>query len=436
MTQPTGRRCFFCGAPNSSTARFCSACGNAISGDVEPEAVLLPGAKRLNVSSDVLSLRELLAMVESGIYWWQQRLHHADTVNRERAAAAIKDLSNILESLSQQLAQGRETVRITSRLPAVRVYELTCPICGRGNRASARYCVACGSLFANIQRGALQESAQNAPLLLLNIAMRTDVGKVRQNNEDSCYAGRITTSDGMQSTLLIVADGMGGAQAGEEASRLASEAVKQALVDALRNTNPNDDQAWQTLLRQAAIAANQRVYAAAQANRNQRGMGTTLTIALIANNRIHLAHIGDSRAYVLNAYGVTTDGSRLLQLTADHTLVARLVDIGQLSNEEARTHPNRNMLYRALGADATIEADASSQALNAGDILVLCSDGLTVHVNDQELLDIALSGASSQNICDQLVDLANQRGGRDNISVIVARATLNARRRAEPTTRS
>jgi protein phosphatase len=149
-------------------------------------------------------------------------------------------------------------------------------------------------------------------------------------------------------------------------------------------------------------------------------MGTTLTLIVVVGERAHMAHVGDSRAYLCNAAGVTEEGEPLLQLSSDHTLVARLVDIGQLTPEQSRTHPHRNALYRALGTEPTIDVDTGSHALRSGDRLLLCSDGLTTYVEDTELAQIVLQAAPPRHTCRRLVTLANERGGQDNVSVIVA----------------
>lgn len=429
MSQPAVRVCASCAMPLSATARYCSRCGTPVEA-AEPDAVWVPGNKRLRVEHDTLSLRELLSMVEAGVSWWQQRLKEDAGVNREQAAAAIKELSQILESLAQQIAQGRETVRITARLPALRTAPMACPVCGRGNRAGARFCLACGTLLPDPNEPR-PETAKRVGLRL-QVAARTDRGQVRRRNEDLCYAGQLTAADEVLATLLLVADGMGGERAGDEASRIAGETVKRELVQAVQARQPNDDEGWQALLRQVAVSANRQVYDYARANRDKQGMGTTLTLVVVAGERAHIAHIGDSRAYLINANGVTEDGAVLMQLTLDHSLVARLVDIGQLTPEQARTHPHRNVLYRSLGADPQVEVDTSSQTLGAGDMLLLCSDGLTNHVEDAELAQIALAASSPEAACEQLVALANRRGGLDNISVVVARATTPGGGRTTP----
>jgi protein phosphatase len=381
--------------------------------------MLIPGGKRLRVTQEALSLRELLTMIESGVHWWRQQLQSADQVTRQHAAAAIKDLSRILDSLSEQLAQGRETVRITTRLPVARRYSVGCPTCGRGNRAGARFCLSCGSLLPDTHNPQDSRPDQPEPLRL-HSAVVSDVGRVRQNNEDTCAVAPLPSVAGAVAHMLLVADGMGGAHAGEVASQLAGETVQQTLRSELQTLVPPDDAAWQDLLRRAVLAANQRVYSAAQAQSEQQGMGTTLTLIVVVGDRAHMAHVGDSRAYLCNAAGVTEEGEPLLQLSSDHTLVARLVDIGQLTPEQSRTHPHRNALYRALGTEPTIDVDTGSHALRSGDRLLLCSDGLTTYVEDTELAQIVLQAAPPRHTCRRLVTLANERGGQDNVSVIVA----------------
>jgi protein phosphatase len=241
----------------------------------------------------------------------------------------------------------------------------------------------------------------------------------RRVNEDTFYSGEFTTADGKIGTLLLVADGMGGHQAGEVASQLAAETIKAELKAALRAGVPVADEAWHDLLRRAALTANGQIYARSQAM-SGGGMGTTLTLALVAGRRAHIAHVGDSRAYLINPAGVG-EGGTWAQLTADHSLVARLVDIGQLTPEQARVHPQRNMIYRSLGTDPAVDVDTLSQPLAAGDALLLCSDGLDSHVEDTELAQIVIAEASEARACERLIALANQRGGKDNISVIIAR---------------
>ncbi|NJM07928.1 Stp1/IreP family PP2C-type Ser/Thr phosphatase [Candidatus Gracilibacteria bacterium] len=399
------------------SARFCSRCGARVVPE-EPDEILVSTGRRLRISSDALSVRELMAVVEAGVYHWQQRLSDAG-VDREQAAAAIGELSRILQSLSAQLAQGRETMRITARLPAQREYTRACPFCGRGNRANARFCISCGASL--VEGAAASQPPVRPPRLRLTIAARTDVGRTRTNNEDSYFRGEFAIGADAFATLLIVADGMGGAQAGEVASQLAIATIKQELTGLLAERDLADDADWQAVLREAMIAANRAVFEHARRNKNRQGMGTTLTMALIHNDRLHLAHVGDSRAYLINAQGVSEGGAVWSLLTSDHTLVARLVDIGQLTPDQARVHPQRNILYRSLGTDPQTEVDTASHPIERGDHLLLCSDGLDTHVADEELARIVLEYPQVDRTCQALVDLANERGGRDNITVLIAR---------------
>ena len=405
-----------CGAPLLGGVRFCTRCGAAVTGEADEVALTTTG-RRLLLTSDALSLRELLAVVEAGVAYWRERLERERGVARERAAAAIRQLSQILDNLALQIAQGRETVRITGHLLPQRTAPRPCARCGRGNREQANYCMACGAAL----RPGLHplEPPTRAPSL--SIAARSDVGRRRPLNEDTFYAGEFAVAEGVLGTLLLVADGMGGHQAGEVAAALARDGLKQTLTATLSLGVPADDLGWHDLLRHSVLEVNRRIYDHAQANTSRRGMGTTVTLAVVTGGRAHVAHVGDSRAYLMNVQGVTGDGSTWIQLTTDHTLIARLVDIGQLTPEQARLHPQRNVLYRSLGSDPTVEVDTFSQALAPGDLLLFCSDGLVSYVEDAELARIVIAEPSIDRACEQLVALANERGGSDNISVVIAR---------------
>lgn len=355
-------------------------------------------------------------MVESGVRWWEANQHSPDAVTRDRAAQSIDELSKILKSLSQQVAQGRRTVRITTRLPELRPFDLVCPSCGAGNRAGAKYCLRCGQTVSGTRLAAVE----SAMPLRLNVASRTDRGRVRQTNQDSIDTFALATPSGA-AQLALVADGMGGAKAGEYASRVAAEVVRTEIRSALARSAPNGDPAWQSLLERAVLAANRRVYADSRADRSRDGMGTTVTAALFVGGRMHLASVGDSRAYLINAGGVTEDGALAAQLTSDHSLVARLVDIGQITREQARVHPQRNMLYRSVGTDPSVAVDLRSHPIEPGDIVLLCSDGLFNYLRDEELAQIVLQQSSPERAAEQFVALANERGGNDNISVVIVR---------------
>ncbi len=228
----------------------------------------------------------------------------------------------------------------------------------------------------------------------------TNVGQVRKGNEDALL---------VRDSVYAVADGMGGHLAGEVASATALEPVEQ-----LDGRIFQDDAAAVTALRDAVVAANQRVSQLAQENPDYRGMGTTLTAALVEGRRLHVAHVGDSRAYLLR------DG-QFSQLTDDHTLVQHLIDEGQITQEEAANHPQRSVVTRAIGVSEDVDVDSMSLELVPGDQLLLCSDGLTGVVEDQRIARTLMEGDDPDEAVATLIDLANEAGGPDNITVLLLR---------------
>lgn len=244
----------------------------------------------------------------------------------------------------------------------------------------------------------------------------TDVGVVRDHNEDNVavmgkalLSGKIPMSYG----IYIVADGMGGHAAGEDASDLAINAAMDALQKAAGALQQADGGQMREIVKQACLAANQAVYS----ERSRRGsdMGTTLVAALRIGDRVAVGNIGDSRAYKINA-------SEIRPITVDHSLVQRLIDTGQISPAEARSHPQRNLIYKVVGDKPTIEPDVFDVRMQPGDHLLLCSDGLWEMVEDPVIWQTVLSQQDPQLACDQLIGLANQAGGEDNITVIIVQA--------------
>ena len=411
--------CRSCGAVLAERARFCPSCGRALALVVQPaHEVAIAAPRRVQVEDESLDLRALINVVESGVRYWQHQLASADMVTRAEAAKAIEDLSKILFSLSQQIALGRTSVRITSRLPALRAYDHGCPLCGQGNRSGARFCQRCGASLTGAP--AKEPPMVSVPPLSFRIAARSDIGRVRRINQDMVAQAELPLATGQIAQLCLVADGMGGAKAGELASKIATEVMTAQLSRVAAQTAP-DDASWQEALRAAAVAANSAVYRESKADPAHQGMGTTLTVALIVGDRVHLASVGDTRAYLINARGVTVDNASVAQLTSDHSLVARLVDIGQITAEQARTHPQRNLLYRSVGTDPTVEIDTRSEQIDAGDVILLCSDGLFGFVRDEEIARIAIEEHAPDRACTTLIALANSRGGSDNISVVIIR---------------
>ena len=225
----------------------------------------------------------------------------------------------------------------------------------------------------------------------VSVGAATDIGQVREGNEDSYL---------VVEPLYAVADGMGGHRGGEVASSLALETV-QGMFERREGS-----------LAEQVAEANRAVFDRSQSDRKVSGMGTTLTAAQVDGNRVHLVHVGDSRAYLLR-------GGELTQITEDHTLVHRMVMEGEISEEEAETHPHRSILTRALGVDQNIQVDEGDLEIAPGDRLLLCTDGLTGMVPEGEIREILLESLDPQEAVDKLVKVANRAGGIDNITALI-----------------
>lgn len=239
--------------------------------------------------------------------------------------------------------------------------------------------------------------------LRVTVHAATDVGRVREGNEDSYYAGN---------TVFAVADGMGGHQAGEVASRTALEPIAE-LDGQMFATGEDASEA----IVEAITAANQAVIAEGDADPSLAGMGTTLTAAVLRDGRIHIAHVGDSRAYL-----VRNDGS-ISQITTDHTLVEQLVQDGRLTRDDAAKHPQRSVITRAIGVEREVQPDRLPPIeLEPGDQVLLCSDGLTGPVDDATIIDL-LAEEDGDAACQALIDAANEGGGTDNITVVLLRVS-------------
>lgn len=222
---------------------------------------------------------------------------------------------------------------------------------------------------------------------------RSDTGRARRENEDSFYA---------RAPMFAVADGMGGAQAGEVASRIAAESFEEA---------ERTGEAPEAFLRRITQAANQRIHGLAQHDSTRSGMGTTLTAALVDGDDVAFAHVGDSRAYLWR------DGELKL-LTSDHSLVEELRRQGKLTSEQAEDHPQRSIITRALGPEANVEVDTFSISARPDDVFLLCSDGLTTMVKDARIAELLGQEERLDALVRALVEEANQAGGRDNITVV------------------
>ena len=231
----------------------------------------------------------------------------------------------------------------------------------------------------------------------------TDQGVVRTQNQDT-YHLEVPNE---QLALALVCDGMGGARAGNVASSMAVETFVEALQD------------WQTCiedtggrLQQAAAQANTAVYRRAVSDPDCQGMGTTMVATLVRDKNAYLLNIGDSRAYCISGAGIE-------KVTRDHSVVEDLVRRGDITPEEARTHPHKNLITRAIGAEVFVRADLYERILEPGDSLLLCSDGLSNVVSDQEMLYEVLHGGPPEECCRRLLDIALSRGAPDNVTVVL-----------------
>lgn len=249
----------------------------------------------------------------------------------------------------------------------------------------------------------------------LRAGFATDIGRVRAHNEDALLVieASFTGEDQVEPFgVFVIADGMGGHQAGEVASSLAARTVGSQLVRDVyipfltRPADTSDQVPLVEALQSAVEAANRQIH------QQVPGSGTTLTCALVMGNRAYVAHVGDSRAYLYY-------NQHLTQLTRDHSYVDKLVELGQLTAEAAAVHPQRNVLYRAVGQGDQLEIDIHSIELPLASRLVLCCDGLWGMVSDEVIQSVLASAQTPQQVCDELVAAANEAGGRDNITIVV-----------------
>ncbi len=242
----------------------------------------------------------------------------------------------------------------------------------------------------------------------MRVSVASHVGLVRERNEDDFCVWRPPGRPEL--ALLAVADGMGGHRAGEVASALALATLRSHLERELAGEGAGDLGA---LLAEGILAANRQVYERARRHPELRGMGTTVTAVLLAGLDLFLGHVGDSRAYLVRGDGI-------VRLTSDHSVVGQMVDRGHLTETEALSHPQRHVLTRALGVERGTEVDTGRERLRPGDVLVLATDGLTSLVSPEEIAGEVRGSGDFLSLACRLVRLANERGGHDNVTVVLA----------------
>lgn len=241
----------------------------------------------------------------------------------------------------------------------------------------------------------------------LEVMCLTNKGMERPRNEDSCYAASRSYH-----AFMVVADGMGGHRAGNIASEIAAKEAERAWQRAdLEGLLPGEGS--RTFITGFIDKANRRILDQAEKSLTEKGMGTTVTAALLCGARLTIGHVGDSRAYNIS------DG-KISQLTKDHSFLEQMIETGRITAEEARTHPKRHILTRALGISPDLKIDVDELEVEFGSTLLLCTDGLTNMLRDEEILAVVQTKPDPQHIAETLVKMANERGGHDNITVIVA----------------
>jgi serine/threonine protein phosphatase PrpC len=283
------------------------------------------------------------------------------------------------------------------------------------------------------------ESSAAGGEIRVKLFARTDVGQIREHNEDNFLVADLTRKArglleanrslvvGPHGSLFAVCDGMGGAAAGEIASQLAVDILYERMVDGLDGLPAltRDDLARRLV--RAIEAAGLRIFQEAKVDRTRRGMGTTVTAAALVDGHLFFAQVGDSRGYLLRQ-------GQLVQLTRDQSLVNQLIEAGQLTEEEAETFEHNNIILQALGTADTVQVDLTYCELQRGDVLMLCSDGLSGMVRFDDIREVMRSTTEPVDTCKLLVERANQAGGHDNITVIVASFDGEGLAPASPTT--
>lgn len=245
----------------------------------------------------------------------------------------------------------------------------------------------------------------------MRVDFATDTGPVRSSNQDACRCGLFSEN----SAWAIVCDGMGGANGGNVASGIAVEQIEELLKS---NYSENMSQgSIKSMIINAIYRANSAIYETAKEKVELRGMGTTAVVMLAAHGQLHVAHVGDSRAYLKNSGGLT-------QLTMDHSYVQDLVNFGQITKEQARTHPRRNIITRVLGVHDEVSADYSMWDFHTGDMALACTDGLTGYMDDNMLEEyMEKHGQDGEVLTGRLIQYAVECGGSDNITIAVVNNT-------------
>lgn len=462
------KKCQMCDTDNRDEARFCVRCGANIEEAKEQpkeEAVSAPPPDAALPQEDETPPEAEAAPVEKGK---EKEEEEPD----EKAEAEEEEEAEEPPQTEEAPAQpGKETL-LHNRYMLGEVTELAegrtthvaedlcrCPVCGEEDNApDDSFCQNCGASLSEAERitcylEAYEGDTPSIPVgykqvetfveegvsyvvyeasrmdtiplevqkpMRMTVGQRTDPGMVRSLNEDSIFAINLTSTYESRAApslgFYAVADGMGGHSGGEVASKMALQVIADHVMNKIFSPELRDEcclpETIRERLKEAVLHANDRVFLSRQKQGND--MGTTVTAALVKDNTVYLANVGDSRVYKWGANG-------LEQLTEDHSVVAGLVKAGTITREEVYTHPNRNIIYRSIGDRPEVEVDVFQATVFAGDSLLLCSDGLWEMTRDEGVEEVMMQGLEPQAACDRLVENANMAGGEDNISVIIVR---------------
>ncbi|MDF2566660.1 MAG: protein serine/threonine phosphatase [Oscillospiraceae bacterium] len=239
----------------------------------------------------------------------------------------------------------------------------------------------------------------------MNAVGKTDIGKLREMNQDAFFVSELNQND----AFAIVCDGMGGKNGGNVASTMACDMISKKVVSGYRSQM--DSNSIRNLLITSVTAANVEVNTKASQHKELEGMGTTAVAVLATSDMAHIVHVGDSRAYLHSA-------DKIVQLTKDHSIVQELVEQGRLSEDDAKNHPKKNLITRAVGVELTVSVDYIELELTKGDSILLCSDGLTNMCSNDELSEV-LNTNKPGAACEKLIKIANEHGGVDNITIVI-----------------
>lgn len=461
-------QCPVCGHENRAGARFCVRCGRPLAEATLPpaapetpsaavEAVVPPTAEEASELAEESAAVEPPAgpepaapeaMAEEAAPAAEEPVAPQAEVGAEAGAGKPPAYQELVAGT--RLLDRYEIIELVESGPSGKVYAAydlrRCPQCDfSGNEPGSEYCAHCGVTIITRPRCLVRqqpaagqadvadqfvegdclytvtlEPRQEAIVpprprgISLRWGKKTDVGRMREVNEDMLDVRVYAAYDGPTLGLFVVADGVGGQDRGEVASRLATDTIWAHIRERVWQPEMAGQEVslaeMQGIVREAVQAANQAVYK--ERIRLSSEMGTTVTLALLRDTRAVIANVGDSRTYLWGPEG-------LRRLSVDHSVVESLVASGEIKREQIYTHPQRNLIYRSLGDRPSVEVDLFEQELAPGNRLILCSDGLWEMVRDEGLEEMLLSEADPQRACDVLVDRANMAGGEDNITIII-----------------